>query len=79
MVADSFGEENFQIFHHGNTMSVVFHEAYHADGPNFNNAYRTFTFDMAGGRQLQLADLTNPGVDPLSAIPRWRSRSSSTP
>ena len=69
MVADSFGEENFQIFRHGNTMSAVFRETYHADGPDFNNAYRTFTFDMAAGRQLQLSDLTNPGVDPLSAIP----------
>jgi hypothetical protein len=69
MVADSFGEENFQIFRRGDTMSAVFRETYHADGPDFNNAYRTFTFDMAGGRQLQLSDLTKPGVDPLSAIP----------
>jgi hypothetical protein len=68
MVADSFGEANYQIFRHGSTMSAVFRETYHADGPDFNNAYRTFTFDMAGGRQLQLADLTMPDVDPLTAI-----------
>ncbi|MDT5082062.1 MAG: hypothetical protein QOJ80_6699 [Mycobacterium sp.] len=69
MVADSFGEENFQLFRHGDTLSAVFRETYHADGPDFNNGYRTFTFDMAAGRQVQLSDLTNPGVDPLSAIP----------
>lgn len=67
MAADSFGEANFQLFRHGETVSVVFRETYHADGPDFNNAYRTFTF--GGGRQLQLADLTKPGIDPLAAIP----------
>ncbi|MCT7658436.1 DUF3298 domain-containing protein [Mycobacterium sp. CPCC 205710] len=69
MVADSYGEENFQIFRRGNVLSAVFRETYHADGPDFNNAYRTFTFDMAAGRRLQLADLVRPGVDPLAAIP----------
>lgn len=69
MVADSFGEANYQILRRGDTLSVVFRETYHADGPDFNNAYRTFTFDMAEGRQLQLSDLTRPGVDPLVAIP----------
>ena len=43
---DSFGETNYQIFRRGDTLSVVFRETYHADGPDFNNAYRTFTFDM---------------------------------
>ncbi len=66
MAANSFGEANYQLFRHGDTTSVVFRETYHADGPDFNNAYRTFTF--GGGRQLQLADLTNPGVDPMAAI-----------
>jgi hypothetical protein len=69
MAADSFGEENYQIFRHGNTLSTVFRETYHADGPDFNDAYRTFTFDMAAGRQLQMSDLTKPGIDPFSAIP----------
>ncbi|OBI87730.1 mannan-binding family protein [Mycobacterium asiaticum] len=67
MAADSYGEENYQIFQHGNLLSAVFHEDYHADGPKPNNAYRTFTFDMAGGRRVQLADLTNG--NPLTAIP----------
>ncbi|OBK50585.1 mannan-binding protein [Mycobacterium gordonae] len=67
MVADSYGEENYQVFQHGNLLSAVFHEDYHADGPRPNNAYRTFTFDMAGGRRVQLADLTNG--NPLTAIP----------
>lgn len=69
MVADSYGEENFQIFRRGDVLSAVFRETYHADGPDFNNAYRTFTFDMAAGRQLRLADLIRPGLDPLTAIP----------
>lgn len=67
MAADSYGEENFEIFRHANLLSAVFHEDYHADGPNPNNAYRTFTFDMASGRRVQLADLTTS--DPLIAIP----------
>ncbi len=69
MVADSFGETNYQIFRRGDTLTVVFRETYHADGPDFNNAYRTFTFDMVDGRRLQLSDLTKPGIDPLAAIP----------
>lgn len=68
MVADSFGEANYQIFRHGDLLSAVFRETYHADGPDFNNAYRTFTFDMARGTRLQLTDLLKPGAD-LSAIP----------
>jgi Protein of unknown function (DUF3298) len=67
MAADSFGEANYQVYGHGDAVSVVFRETYHADGPDYNNAYRTFTF--GGGRQLQLADLVKPGVDPLAAIP----------
>jgi len=67
MAADSYGEENYEIFHHGSLLSAVFHEDYHADGPQPNNAYRTFTFDMASGKRLQLADLTKS--DPLTAIP----------
>ena len=63
----AIGEENYQIFQHGNLLSAVFHEDYHADGPKPNNAYRTFTFDMASGRRLQLSDLTKS--DPLAAIP----------
>jgi Protein of unknown function (DUF3298)/Mannan-binding protein len=67
MAADSYGEENYQVFQHGSLLSAVFHEDYHADGPQPNNAYRTFTFDMASGRRLQLADLTR--TNPLTAIP----------
>jgi Protein of unknown function (DUF3298)/Mannan-binding protein len=69
MVQDSWGEENYQVFTHGSALSVVFHEDYHADGPSFNNAYRTYTFDVASGKRLELADITKTGVDPLAAIP----------
>lgn len=67
MAADSYGEENFEVFRHASLLSAVFHEDYHADGPKPNNAYRTFTFDMASGRRVQLADLTTS--NPLTAIP----------
>lgn len=67
MVADSYGQEDYQIFRHGNLLSAVFHEDYHADGPKPNNAFRTFTFDMASGRRLRLSDLTTS--NPLTAIP----------
>jgi hypothetical protein len=66
MVADSYGEENYQVYRHGNLLSAVFHEDYHADGPKPNNAYRTFTFDMARGRRLALSDVAS---DPLTTIP----------
>jgi Protein of unknown function (DUF3298)/Mannan-binding protein len=69
MVQDSWGEENFQVYRHGNALSAVFHEDYHADGPWINNAYRTFTFDMADGRTLALTDIVQPGVNPHAAIP----------
>lgn len=67
MAADSYGEENYQVFRHGNLLSAVFHEDYHADGPQPNNAYRTFTFDMASGKRVRLADLTTSNS--LTAIP----------
>ena len=59
MAADSFAEEKLQIFQHGGAVTAVFRETYHADGPNFSNAYRTFTF--VGGRRVQLADLMRTG------------------
>jgi hypothetical protein len=49
--------------------SVVFHESFQTDGALANNAYRTFTFDLAKGKQLQLEDIFAPGVDPLTALP----------
>ncbi|MGV0695756.1 mannan-binding family protein [Mycobacterium paraintracellulare] len=67
MAADSYAEETYDIFRHGSLLSAVFHEDYHADGPKPNNAYRTFTFDLASGKRLRLADLTNG--DPLIVIP----------
>jgi hypothetical protein len=56
-----------RVRRHANLLSAVFHEDYHADGPRRYNAYRTFTFDMASGRRLQLSDLTTS--NPLTAIP----------
>ncbi|MFS0898393.1 mannan-binding protein [Mycolicibacterium litorale] len=69
MVADSYGEADYQIHRRGTVISAVFRETYHADGPDFNNAYRTFTFDMAAGTRLRLSDIVREGLDPLTAIP----------
>ncbi|MCH9728495.1 MAG: mannan-binding family protein [Actinomycetia bacterium] len=69
MVQDSWGTEDFQVFRHGPALSVVFHEKYNSSGVELMNGFRTFTFDMNSGRQLSLADITQPGVDPLVAIP----------
>lgn len=53
----------------GSVTSVVFHEFIQTVGSNANNAYRTFTFDVAQGKQLQLGDLFMAGVDPITALP----------
>lgn len=68
MAADSFGEENYQIFRNGDSLTVAFHETYHADGPDFNNAYRTFAFDTRQGKRMQLSDVMTPGVDAHATI-----------
>ena len=61
MVADSSGEQQFQTFEHGDTVTAVFHEMYsgtvgtdalaHPNAPIISDAYRTFTF--AGGREVR--------------------------
>ena len=62
MVADSWGDANFEVFRHGSLTTVVFHEGYHAEGSAINDAYRTFAF---GTRRLadefSWSDLLNPG------------------
>ena len=56
--------------HAPNTLSVVFTEEWFVTGtPHPNDAVATFTFDQANKKQLTLADLFCPGVDPLVALP----------
>lgn len=69
MAQDSYGEANFEIYHHRSVLSVVFREDYHADGPEFSTAYRTFSFDTVSGKQLALADVVRPDIDPFIGIP----------
>ena len=70
MFQHSWGDDNFEVFHHGNIHTVVFHETYNSEstarieGPAIQSAYRTFSFDSASGRQVQLADVVD-----ISAIP----------
>lgn len=70
MYQNSRGDANFEVFHHGNIHTVVFHETYDSEstgrfeGAAIQSAYRTFAFDSASGRQVQLADLVD-----ISAIP----------
>jgi Protein of unknown function (DUF3298) len=70
MVRDSIANVDYQVYSPSNSVkSIAFHELFRAEGALANNAYRTYTFDLARGRRLQLADLFNPGVNPLKALP----------
>lgn len=69
MVRDSDYHVDAELFTHNALTSVVFHEFWQTFGSPPNDAYRTFTFDLAQGRQLKLADLFKAGVDPLTALP----------
>lgn len=69
MVRDSDYHVDNQQFTHNGLTSVVFHEFWQTFGSPPYDAYRTFTFDLAQNRQLKLADLFRPGVDPLTALP----------
>jgi hypothetical protein len=67
MYQNSRGDANFEVFHHGNIHTVVFHETYdnestgRFEGAAIQSGYRTFAFDSASGRQVQLADIIDPG------------------
>lgn len=75
MFQNSRGDANFEVFHHGNIHTVVFHETYDSEstgrfeGAAIQSAYRTFAFDSASGRQVQLADLVDVGAIPSLGAP----------
>ena len=69
MVRANEASVHYQVFSHGPMKSVVFHEFQQTVGNTPNDAYRPFTFDLARGQRLELADLFKPGVDPLTALP----------
>jgi hypothetical protein len=75
MVQDSRGAADFEVFQHGPIHTVVFRETYDSqstgrlEGPAIQNAYRTFAFDSARGRQIQLADIVDPGAIPALGAP----------
>lgn len=70
MVRDSVASTDYQLYPGpGSVQSLVIHEVFQPSGVQANNAYRSFIFDTAAGRRLQLPDLFKPGVDPLQAIP----------
>src|ERR1700739_5011576 len=49
--------------------SLIIHETFEPFGMQANDAYRSFVFDMAQGRRLTLADLFQPGGDPVKTVP----------
>jgi len=61
----------YQVFTHSpNTKTVMFQaDWYFNNMPHPSGQISTFTFDFGQGKQLQLADLVCPGIDPLKAIP----------
>lgn len=75
MYQNSWGDANFETFQHGSIRTVVFHETYNSEstarleGPAINSAYRTFTFDQASGRRLQLSDVVDPASIPTLGAP----------
>ncbi len=75
MNQNSRGEANFEVFHHGNIHTVLFHETYDSEstgrfeGAAIQSAYRTFAFDSASGRQVQLADIVDPAAIPTLGAP----------
>jgi len=75
MVQHSWGDANFETFQHGTIRTVVFHETYNSEstarleGPAIQSAYRTFAYDTATGRQVQLADIVDPGAIPSLGAP----------
>ncbi|MGI9124774.1 MAG: mannan-binding protein [Mycobacterium sp.] len=75
MAQNSRGEANFEVFHHGNIHTVLFHETYNSestarlDGPAIQSAYRTFAFDSGSGRQVQLADVVDIAAIPSLGAP----------
>lgn len=75
MYQNSRGDANFEVFHHGNIHTVVFHETYDSEstgrleGPAIQSAYRTFAFDSASGRQVQLADVVDVSAIPTLGAP----------
>jgi hypothetical protein len=60
---------DYRLYSYRGMKSVVFHEFWQTLGMTPNDAYRTFTFDLARGEQLTLANLFKPGVDPVAALP----------
>lgn len=75
MHQNSRGDANFEVFHHGNIHTVVFHETYDSEstgrfeGAAIQSAYRTFSFDSASGRQVQLADVVDVSAIPTLGAP----------
>lgn len=75
MYQNSRGDANFEVFHHGNIHTVVFHETYDSEstgrleGPAVQSAYRTFAYDSASGRQVQLADVVDVAAVPTLGAP----------
>lgn len=75
MPLDSRGDATFEVFHHGNIHSVVFHETYDStstgrfEGAAIQSAYRTFAFDSASGRQVQLSDVVDVNAIPTLGAP----------
>lgn len=75
MAQNSRGNANFEVFHHGNIHTVVFRETYDSEstgrfeGAAIQSAYRTFAFDSAAGRQIQLADVVDVAAIPTLGAP----------
>jgi hypothetical protein len=67
---DGYARLNYATYRHGtNVTSIVFYTNYDLGGVHPLADIDTFTFDFKSRKQLSLADLFCPGVDPLKALP----------
>ncbi|EFV12253.2 hypothetical protein HMPREF9336_02872 [Segniliparus rugosus ATCC BAA-974] len=71
LLAAAGSDITYRVYEHSAAVrSVVFRNAWYVQGAAHpNDELHTFTFDVAAGRQLGLADLLRPGLDPLVALP----------
>jgi hypothetical protein len=60
---------DYETFNHSpDVLSLKFTIAEYTGGAHGNLVFETFIFDLAENRVLELADLFQPGVDPLATI-----------
>lgn len=62
-------QTNYEVYSFSDSVrSIVFTVTGYSGGAHPYSFFQTFTFDLAGERQILLMDLFQPGIDPLAVI-----------